>query len=367
MKTTITQIIYGLSFSSILTWTASAHGKNISELALDCHGVYQVISSSAAFTPAPNYPTRAPIVAHAGANEKIKIVSLKGSGCQALKPYYSVDLQMGMELDHYNSTYPATAEQSSIFAKHEMGKTYSFKVGQSFAYQLANGDLPFFPLINSEVVTVLGLYGKANSKLLYGTPTLSELDDVSKSKIAYQLFGMIDWGIKYQGTNYDTDQWLDLLVSLDFKDQELALKQISDLVLVFNNMTKLKTQFYTYSASNAVSKKVSSLLNKYGQSKWAKKIDILKMNPALLTEQGVNWSTSAEVLNLTSAEIEDFLQHALIKVQALNQVLEVHEAVVLKEQYQGAASALKATPLDQNKHFELSPLSENLITSILAL
>lgn len=368
MKSSTKTLIFGLVLVSGLTITSPVLAEKISDLKLDCKGSYQVISASPFFKPAPTHPTRAPILAYAGAQEQIKILALNGSGCAKLKPFYGINLEVGMILPYSVGTLPATAEQAKVFAKKELGKTYSFKAGQTFQYALPDGTLPFFPMIHEENVQILNLNGNADTKGLYGTPSIDDLDDGSKTKIAHELFSMKDWGLVYQSYNQqDSDQWLQLLLKLEFKNSELELEQIQNLVLLFNNMVKKTTQFYISTPSNLVVKQISFLLNKYGKSKWNTKIEILKMNPALLNEQGVIWSKADEVLDLTSSEIEEFLDYTLVQVQNLSKVSQVSEARILKAQYQGAAAALNSTPLTQEKHFELSAKSQALINLIVSL
>ena len=368
MKTSTKTLIYGLGLISGLTITSPVHAENISDLKLDCKGSYQVISASPYFKQAPTYPTRAPILAYAGAQEQIKILTLNGSGCAKLKPSYGIDLQIGMILPYSAGTSPATADQAKVFAQKELGKTYSFKASQTFQYALPDGTLPFFPMIHTEYAQILNLSGNADTKGLYGTPSIEDLDDGSKNKIAAELLSMKDWGLVYQSYNQqDGDQWLQLLLKLEFKNPALELEHIQNLVLVFNNMVKKTTQFYISTPSNLVAKQISFLLNKYGKSKWSTKIEILKMNPAILNQQGVTWSNTEEVLNLTSSEIEEFLAYTLVQVQNLSKVSQVGEARVLKSQYQGAAAALNSTPLTQDKHFDLSPKSQELIALIVSL
>ena len=355
-------------FSSILLMTGFAQAENISNLTVECHGTYEVISAVPYFTPAPKGPSRVIPRAHAGANERIQITSLVGKDCEKLKSGYGIELKLGMDLPYSQGTSPSTLEEAAVFAAGEVHKTYPFETSQTFGYALANGDLPLFPTIHSEYLNVLGLRGQADSKTLYGILPLSELADASKSKIAKELLSMEDYGLPYQGyTQPDADQWLRLLVSLEFKDPADTIEHLGDLVLLFNNIVKQTTQFYTSSPSKLVGQKIAALLNTYGKSKWSSKMEILKRNPALLNEQAVIWSKPAEVLNLTNSEIEEFLDDALIKVQALSKVLQVDEARILKAQYQGAAAALKVSPIAQDKHFDLSPHSEELIAMIQSL
>lgn len=368
MNTSTKTWIYGLGLISSLTFISSAQAENISDLKLDCYGSYQIVSASPYFQPAPNYPTRAPDVAYAGATQQIKILTLNGSGCVKLKPFYGIDLQVGMILPYSAGTMPATPQQAKVFAQKEIGKIYFFKASQTFEYALPNGTLPFFPMVHSEYAHILNLSGSANIKALYGTPSLEDLNDEIKNKIAAELFTMQDWGLVYKSYHYaDGHQWLPLLLNLEFKNSELELEHIQNLVLFFNNMVKQTTQFFSDTTSNLVAKKISFLLNKYGKSKWSTKIEILKQNPALLNEQGVTWSQADEALNLTSAEIEEFLDYTLIQVQNLSKVSQVYEAQILKTQYKGAAAALKSTPLMQDKHFDLSSKSQELIALIESL
>lgn len=368
MKILITKCVYGISLALVLIAMSSAKAENIKNLKLDCEGSYEVISAAPYFKPEPSYPTRAPILAYAGAKEQIKILTLSGSGCEKLKPFYGIDLQIGMILPYSVETSPATAEQANVFALKELGQTYSFKASQTFQYALPDGTLPFFPMIHTENVRILNLSGSADSHGLYGTPSLEYLNDENKMKISNELFSMKDWGLVYQSyKQQESDQWLQLLVSLKFKNSTLELEYTHNLVLFFNNMVKKTTQFYFLAPSHLVSKKLSFLLNKYGKSKWSTKLEILKKNPALLNKLGVVWSNREEVLNLTSAEIEEFLDYNLIQVQNLSKVSQVREAQTLKAQYQGAAEALNFTPVNQGKHFDLSSKSKELIALIVSL
>jgi len=361
------KLISVFSLISILTNSPTAIAKNISDLALQCSGTYEVVEATPYFIPGPTYPTRSLKEDSAGAKEKIKILSLTGSGCEKLGPYYGINIQVGNILPYSKGTWPPTAAQAKTFATTEFGKTYSFEVSQTYTYALPNGDLPLFPLVHQEYVQILNLNGVADSKALYETPSVADLDDTSKSKIIETLMSIEDWGIIYQGYGPTNDEWLQLLTSLDFSDANLELEHIQNLVLFFNNMVKKTTMIHIGEPVIIAANKISLLLNKYGKSKWSTKLQILKMNPALLNEQGVTWSEPDQVLHLTSSEIEEFLEYSLIQVQNLSLVPQVGEAQVLKSQYKGAAEGLKASPIAKQNFFDLSPKSQELIAKIISL
>lgn len=369
MKTTVTQMIYGLSVSLPLTLTSVAHATKTTDLILDCHGEYQVVSATPYFQDIPKYPTRAPQVAHAGAKEFVKVISLQGADCEKLKPYYGIDLYVGKSTTIQVSTSPATKQQSEIFAISEVNKIYPIEISQDFTY--VEGDkLPLFPYVHSEYVQVLDMGGQADSKALYGTPNLKDLDDATKEKIATYIFEKKSWGkiySDYYGSTADTDSWLMLLGQLTFKNENMALQHIQNLALMYSNATKKYGTIYPFSAGAEIGKALSINLNKYGKSKWSSKLDIVKNNPALLSTYVLPWSKKDEAIQLTAVEVEQYLTYALDQIKLLKQVTQLYEAAILAGQYQKSAAALLSKSIDNKALFELTPKSLELIETIKAL
>lgn len=369
MKTTVTQMIYGLSLSLPLTLTSVANAKTTTDLTLDCHGEYQVVSATPYFQDFPKHPTRAPQIAHAGANEIVKVVSLEGADCEKLKTYYGVDLYVGQSVPMTVSTLPATKSQAEIFANEEIGKKYPIEISQDFLYT-DDKNLPLFPYVHAEYVQVLSLHGQANSKALYGTPTFGDLSDAVKQKIAKYIFEKKTWGkvySEYYGSSADNDNWTMLLGKLSFKDEDLALQYVQDLALMFNNATKNYGTIYPYSAVAEIGKVLSVNLNKYGKSKWSTKLNIVKQNPALLSTFVLPWSNKEEVVQLTAIEVEEYLTYTLDQIKLLKQVTQLVQASILAGQYQKSAQALLSKSIDNKPLFELTPKSLELIETIKAL
>ncbi|MEZ4750877.1 MAG: hypothetical protein R3B54_09730 [Bdellovibrionota bacterium] len=351
---------------------ANAKTTYTKDLKLECQGEYKVLSA----VPYYNAPMgRAP--GRSGTHETVEVLSLEGSGCDLLAPYYGVEIEEGDQLSFGKSIYEGSLAEAKALAAARLGNTYPFSVEQHFSFQTKYGTLPFFPTVHQESVSVLSLTGTLDAKKMYGSLPVAELADNTKMKLLNEAYGAIDYGKKYQSISADSDDFLSFILGVDFAEEDLALEYIQDLILLFENTSRFTSSFVSLHPGTQIGKKLNQLLNSYGKSKFSSKLDVFKRTPLLFEGQIIGWAfleKGKSVPELNEEEVVDFLTHALEQAENLAKVPQVIEARYLLQQYKEAGGTVLAysnkQPPATYKHpeyFVVNAEAEAFITQLLAV
>jgi len=361
--TVFASMVIGSSIASAVT--------KASDLALDCSGTYKVLSSKPYFIS--NEGTRSD--PRAGTSEKIEVLSVEGEDCELLKTHYNIDIYEGLELG-YGEYTGSDYKEAVALSKSRPGKVFPFKTTQHFTFKDKHGNLPLFPLAHRESAYVLGITKPADVTALYGTVAPTELSDEDKVLLYDKVRSYLETGNVLAGISpsYHYNPFINLAISLEPEDESLAKQYIQDLLLIFTNITRLKSSFTSFSPGVQFGTKINQLLNKHGESKWATKLEILKRNPLLFESQIVGWAFNGEKApQLNATDTEEFLEHALEQAQNLAKVPQVMEARYLLKQYKEAAGTIYRHRVKKNLRgtsttfYELTPHAESLIEQILAV
>ncbi|MCB0403507.1 MAG: hypothetical protein KDD51_01890 [Bdellovibrionales bacterium] len=370
MKKTILISLAALTVSS--PGVADAKTISAKDLKLDCEGKYKVLSAVPYHKPPIG---RAP--GRSGTHESVEVLSLRGSGCTELDPYYGVSVQEGDRLPFGQSIYEGSLAEAKMLAAQRLGNVYSFSAEQHFSYQTKSGILPFFPKVHRETVSVLGLSGTLNAKKKYGSYSAEELSEDEKASLLNEAYAAINYGKKYQNTSAFGDDFLDFILSVKFEETPLALEYIEDLVLLFENTSRYTSSFVSLHPGTLIAKKLNALLNAYGRSKFSSKMQILKQHPLLFEDQIVGWAfleKGKTAPKLTEADVVEFLSYALDQAENLAKVPQVLEARYLLQQYKEAGKTILAYSSKQSpatyknpEYFIVNAEAEALIASLLTV
>jgi hypothetical protein len=343
----------------------------VEDLKLDCQYEYKILESQNYHID--NYGTRAPDFN--GVAEVIEVLSIQGPDCQKIEDHYGVKVSPGAVIDLGPKGRPIGKLKYLGINHDEIGKVKHATPSQYFSFKLSNGELPWFPHFHAETVQIFHMVGTADVEALYGTKKIKDLEDKFLLKTSEKIMSSLSWGKDLQD-NYigaDNSVKLKLLHLLTPKSKSAKEDFLQDLILLFSNGTKYDSSFTSGHHNIEIGKKVNALLNEFGQTKFGTpKLKVFQKNPALFADQLVSWIyfTPEKAPMLTEVELEEFLDFALEKVKVYDQVPELYEARVLQNQYVNAAKTIKKFstynhPTYKRPHYELSTLSEQLITEIL--
>ena len=326
-------------FYTILATTLNAHAKSVNQLKLNCEVDYKVIKSNYYYQP-PHH--RVPGIA--GINQEVEILSIHGKDCYKLNDLYNINLYHGQKLKNHILVNPHDTKPIDL----ELGKTFTKNVSQSFLYS-SNGELPLFPLLHEEKVSIFNLQGNLNSKDVYGSKKPNELTEAEKVKLMNNIMSLINYGKNLESSN---NTFFQLLMNFQF-EEEINQKEFLNLaVLSFNNALKDKSSLATFSKAQTLGQAINKLSNELDGTKWKTKLEVLISNPLLFDDQILSWSSSEKnkAPIVTSDELEYFLSESLDIVLKLKEVPQVSEARTLMYQYKSAAKSIL-------KHSQLSTIN----------
>lgn len=361
-----------------LILASKAQAVHIDDLKFNCTGKYKVTSVETEYHgpcgkfggistthKCPSNRSNLPPTTHT-LTVTAEVVSINSPSCKLLNDHYGFDLKKGSV---YKLTYGAHSESEAFKIEFEnKDKIKNFSSKQIFSYQDKEGELPFFPLLHQESVSLFQQNKKPDVEALYGTP--KELTDAQKLKLTKDIMWKVSSGKNLQEFGpHNNTKFVKLMLTLVPKEEVAQKEYAQSLLNLLGNLSEKESSVHSRDLITFVGKAVHNLFEKIDGTKWKTKLEVYQDNPVLFDDSVLPWTFSSKELPIFSKEeMEDFLAHSLEQVEILSQVKNVHAAFVLKLQYQNAAqgiqlhSKVKEAP---NKYFELSEESLDLIDQII--
>lgn len=366
--------------SVILALSNQGFAITTKELTLNCGGTFRVLTSKAyehANPPRLGGSTY-------GIHETVEVTSITGPHCEKLEPGYGVAIKVGQihqvnAWERVDSTSVgltpeeyATIKKLPSIAQGRIGKTFSFKAKQHFDFvKSKTNELPLFPLVHSEYVTVLSMGGQANVQKLYGTPMV--LSDQQIVLLLRKLQGLVS----LEESSFDDDVFLGALLMLTPKSLGVYKEYANILVNLFEAQSKKRSTVYAYSSIVSIGKKLNAVLGLSNGSKYQTQLQILQEQPLLLSEPVISEILGQPTFapQLTAPQIEAFLHFAYEKSVALKAATPQHyELAVLRAQYKlaGVSIAKYSKEFVKGPHklpaaFTLTAKAAQLLQALLAL
>ncbi len=278
-----------------------ALGIDSSELLLPCAGTVKVTGVKSKHLVPVRQGRAGELPAFAYAYFDVEVSEL-GHECAALEKKFEVNL-LETKLStskNYNGITDATALDK--LANAEIGKLYAFKTQQNFFHKEPNGNLPFYPLLSGQTLTL-----KADIALgpsFEAKPVKSYLLEEEKVELTQAIFS------KLKENSYHENSFNNGLLHVltenhpQFEDNfEAYLKELLDLYSHYENKnTSIADQYFAYSTNFtllSLAQGISKLTHKYPQY-YAFDIPVLLSEHASLLQQN-------NLPNMTAIDLEDAL------------------------------------------------------------
>lgn len=189
-------------------------------------------------------------------------------------------------------------------AKTQIGKISSFEAKQTFQYKDENDNLPFFPLLHSEQVTIANQSLNVDTAKAYNI-YLSEDDKVQLTEM---IFDYIEKNEMNKGLSSS------LLYPLtkfypEFNDNFKIY--VSKLLMLFNELEEenVVTDGFSFSYNlNILAAGINKMTQQYPQVYAFKLVDLVVAHPSLLNTSGSFPNISAQDLENVVDQIEKQLQ-----------------------------------------------------------
>lgn len=285
-------------------YTNAASATSVSDFPVQCKASLEVLSTFGAHY-SPGMPPKGRfggIDPSAGFSAKVKFIQAD-SGCVDLNTKYQLDL-FAQPIEVHFSTSPQSLSASEIDAKAHVGKVVPVSFKTHFDYVGNDGELQLADFFIEQWISMSGdtdrIYQsfKVDSLKAHGIPTLSQMTDSRKLKLAETIVEMSFVSVKKPGWAIS---YPFLVAALEPKSMEAKESYLKTLVSLFEGLNPDKTGgpafFYFYvggSMGEGIAKAIIGLARKT-ESLTGSEIESLAFQfPALLLIGQVSYNLKHE-------------------------------------------------------------------------